>query len=60
MGEFLFMLLFIGGTTCWGMYYLVKTVMLLTRWDLIEVEREEKELLRENKFLLNRIEKLET
>lgn len=59
MGEFLFILLFVGGTTCWGMYYIIKTFTLLMKWDMKDMEEEEKELLCENNFLRNRIRKLE-
>lgn len=59
MGEFLFILLFVGGITCWGMYNIIKTFTLLIKWDLRIVEKEEKELLCENNFLRNRIKKLE-
>ena len=58
MGEFLFVLLFIGGIGCWGMYYIVKMWRLLIRWDLAEVKEEEEDLLRENEFLRDKIKSL--
>jgi hypothetical protein len=51
MGEFLFILLFLGGVSCWGFYYIIKMGFLLAGWEL-EIEQEiEEDLLGENEAL---------
>jgi len=51
MGEFLFILLFVGGVSCWGFYYIIKMGFLLAGWELEIEKEEEKELLRRNEAL---------
>ncbi len=59
MNESLLVFLLIVIASCYGWTYLVKTFVLLRRWDLEIVEEEEEELLRKNKILQNRVKELE-
>ncbi len=58
MVESLLVFLIIAIASCYGWIYLVKTFILLRKWDLEIAEEEAEELLRENNFLCKRIQDL--